>query len=267
MGMQIEDANVVSLNLYSEVADALGIDKPPTFGSSGSLASIGLAGLYDHRNNTILVADTLLKDKSEMIVTIVHELSHFILHKCGYKDGAHGWPFLALCSLLSVKYEFNWCIIMNSNIANWSPAANAKNWREHFFIAQAVFMEIVAIESWADMGANELATMILEHKTQHVSLLPKSLSLKLHAIIARTDGQLRLLYLSGFVFVIAGFILLAIDMTWAGLLALVLGFSFVSVHGYYRDNEVKFMKAKTYINTAKQQILHTISIFFPWSKH
>lgn len=189
-------------SVYKSITETLLIENPPQAYFDDRLKKLGLNGVYNSITNQIKISSDLFlnEDENEIKITIVHELSHFLLYRQNYKHGAHGWPFLVVCVLLSIRIDFNGDYILSSNIRNWRNGTNVQRWSHHFFVARDLIWLMLADEEIKNIDAHSLTTKVIMHKPRAAALIPEALARKAHKYFARTDGDIFLLGDSGVFF-------------------------------------------------------------------
>ena len=253
--------------VYNSIVEMLFIENPPTVSFDDSLEKIGLNGLYNNNTNNIKISSSLFDNNNEnqIKITIVHELSHFLLYKEHYAHGAHGWPFLVVCVLLSIRAGFNGDYILSSNIGNWRNGTNVKRWLYHFFTARDLILSIISDEANENMGAHSLTTKIMTHKPGTLTLIPESLVQKTHKYFARTDGDIFLLRDSGIFFMGLSVAFMEIHLFTAFRVSLTTGFSYFILSKTFIKYNPAYKRTRFEFGKMLNSVSHLL-IYLPWNQ-
>lgn len=253
------------LRTYRSVLDKLAIKEPPIISWSADLEKIGLHGLYNNNRKAITVS-TVLEDQSDLlIITIVHELSHFLLYDENYKEGAHGWPFLALCALLSYKLDLEYHYILNDNITNWRKNVSVGKWYRHFFVARGLIRKELDSGDWTTLSAHDLAKKIVKHNMPPTSIFPRWVNFKTHKYFARTDGDIFLLRDFSVAALILAFSFAEMKLPNPFLVSLLFGVAYISIYEYMVKYNSRYRLFLYWVRQVKVKFLHPVLLKLPWN--
>ncbi|MDD5278720.1 hypothetical protein [Acidithiobacillus sp.] len=246
---------------YHEIAKLIGVDNPPKLiVDTAGLREKGLAGQYQRNHTTgertITLPEWNESNSFQQKETAVHEITHYLLDKQGYPAGAHGWPFLAVCALLSHKAEIHIDYILFNNIKNWQGLALLNTWGKHAIKARELaYIKINKDpEELQKMTAEEITKEILSTHKSKFPKLAKKYTMITHNYCAKTDGlETLFVHLTFIAFAIG--IILSIMKINIGVYALVFSlFTLVmaGVTGDFRTARrrirMKYWKTKQNIN-------------------
>lgn len=267
IGRKVTEHRVVEA--YRSIIEILTINDAPTLYMDSSLAGMGLAGTYEKKKGEsarITMSDNHNVDEVEERLTIVHELTHFLLHREGYVAGAHGWPFIALAATLSVKCGHpSWDYVATANIRNWRGGANARIWAKHYLFARHVSSNIITRESFGADSADAITKIVMSYQNEFPTILPNKLSMRTHNYIARTDGIVILFIQFSVATVIFGVILLVCKIPTGFWVATGGCATFVTC-GYILEYRQALKRISTITKKAKQAIASLILARLPWNK-
>ena len=254
---------------YRSIIEILKINDAPTLYMDSSLASMGIAGTYEKKKGEsarITMSDNPNVDETDEKLTIVHDLTHFLLHREGYGAGAHGWPFIALAATLSVKCGHpSWDYVATANIRNWRRRTNARTWAKHYLFARHVAANILAGASFADDGADKITKMIMGYQNEFTTILPNKLSMRTHNYIARTDGNMIFFIELSIVTMIFGMLLIMYKIQEGAWIAAG-GCAIFIICGYLYKYRTVLKRINTSTMKAKQAIASLILTRLPWNK-
>ncbi len=252
-------------DVYFSIIKKLGINDPPTI-SWKDLEKVGLDGLYDRRRNIVSVSTRLKEQPEPLTITIAHEITHFLLYKENYGEGAHGWPFLTLCALISYKIDLDFYYIINDNISNWRRNVNVEKWRRHFFIARNLIDNELKDNNWKNSSAHELTSKILKHNLVPASFFPRVVNFKTHKYFARTDGDIFLLKDSSVFFIVLSISFASLKLSAPFFVSLFFGLVYYGIYKYLLRFNSRYRLSVFWVRKIKNKYLHPVLAKFPWNK-
>lgn len=197
---------------YRLVTEVLGIKNPPDLIVDDlTLESKGLAGLHDPKEHKITLRTWDDEQEHDHRITMIHELTHYVIGKAGYKGGSHGWPFLALCAILSSMIPafpenkaYNIDFIIYYNAKNWRQTSGMKTWVKHAYRAREIaYKKTEENKSGTkNKNAHEIAEDVINNTNKHRKIDFERLFFFTHRFFAKTSGIEELLvYTSAISFV------------------------------------------------------------------
>lgn len=267
--MNIEKEEVTQQK-YQEIAQLIGVDNPPKLiVDTAGLRKKGLVGLYqrNHKNGeiTITLREWGETNEFEEKAIVIHEITHYLLDKQGYHAGAHGWPFLAVCALLSHKVGIHSDYIMFSNIRNWQGMALLKTWEKHATLATQLAHRKINSEpeKLQKMTANEITIDVLSNQKIKINRLPTKYTMVAHNYFANTKGAEIMLFNISKAGIIAGFIMTGLGIQYGihimiyGVMAWPLALVVILFRGLVRKMKEYHFKIKQRISQSHAEIRNT----------
>jgi hypothetical protein len=252
---------------YQEIAQLIGVDKPPKLiVDTVGLSNKGLVGLYQRNRLTGETSITLHQwDESEAYlqkITVVHEITHYLLDKQGYHAGAHGWPFLAVCAMLSHKANINVDDALFSNIKNWRGMTPLGTWGKHVLRARQIAYSKINSEpeKLNMMTAEEITREVLSTGKSKIPGLSIKLSTISHNYFAKTDGlQTLLIHMTAIAFILGMILLVAkqnigVYFLYFSILTLSTAGITDELRSKYKTIRVKYWDMKAKINSHRNKI-------------